>query len=117
MDEIRTPVPVSFEFFPPNTPVGSEKLRGVVAELAVTKPEFFSVTYGAGGSTRERTHDIVRRLAHETTLKPAAHLTCVDASRADRKIARGAERIPARARWLGRSWCVWSWWWRSRPRR
>ena len=45
-------VPISFEFFPPNTPVGSEKLKTVVAELAAVKPEYFSVTYGAGGSTR-----------------------------------------------------------------
>jgi len=80
MDEIRTPVPVSFEFFPPNTPVGSEKLRGVVAELAVTKPEFFSVTYGAGGSTREKTLSTVSEIAamgHEA----AAHLSCIGATR------------------------------------
>ena len=80
MDEIRTPVPVSFEFFPPNTPVGSEKLRGVVAELAATKPEFFSVTYGAGGSTREKTLSTVSEIAamgHEA----AAHLSCIGATR------------------------------------
>lgn len=80
MDEIRTPVPVSFEFFPPNTPVGSEKLRGVVAELAVTKPEFFSVTYGAGGSTREKTLATVSEIAamgHEAV----AHLSCIGATR------------------------------------
>ncbi|MBP5990520.1 MAG: methylenetetrahydrofolate reductase [NAD(P)H] [Piscinibacter sp.] len=80
MDEIRTPVPVSFEFFPPNTPVGSEKLRGVVADLAVTKPEFFSVTYGAGGSTREKTLSTVSEIAamgHEA----AAHLSCIGATR------------------------------------
>lgn len=81
MDEIRTPVPVSFEFFPPNTPVGDEKLRGVVAELAVTHPEFFSVTYGAGGSTREKTLATVKAIAaagHEA----AAHLSCIGATRA-----------------------------------
>lgn len=80
MNEIRTPVPVSFEFFPPNTPVGSEKLRGVVAELAATRPEFFSVTYGAGGSTREKTLSTVSEIAamgHEA----AAHLSCVGATR------------------------------------
>ena len=80
MDEIRTPVPVSFEFFPPNTPVGSEKLRGVVAELAATKPEFFGVTYGAGGSTREKTLSTVSEIAamgHEA----AAHLSCIGATR------------------------------------
>jgi 5,10-methylenetetrahydrofolate reductase len=80
MDPLRLPVPVSFEFFPPNTPVGSEKLRTVVAELAVTKPEFFSVTYGAGGSTRERTLSTVSEIAamgHEA----AAHLSCIGATR------------------------------------
>ncbi len=80
MDEIRTPVPVSFEFFPPNTPVGSEKLRGVVSELAATRPEFFSVTYGAGGSTREKTLSTVSEIAamgHEA----AAHLSCIGATR------------------------------------
>lgn len=80
MDEIRTPIPVSFEFFPPNTPVGSEKLRGVVAELAATKPEFFSVTYGAGGSTREKTLSTVSEIAamgHDA----AAHLSCIGATR------------------------------------
>ena len=48
-------VPISFEFFPPNTPVGDEKLKTVVQELGAMQPEFFSVTYGAGGSTREKT--------------------------------------------------------------
>ena len=69
-------VPVSFEFFPPNTPVGSEKLKTVVAELAAVKPEFFSVTYGAGGSTRDKTLATVRdisALGHEA----APHLSCV----------------------------------------
>jgi AraC-like DNA-binding protein len=59
----RLPVPVSFEFFPPNTPVGSEKLKTVVADLAATRPEFFSVTYGAGGSTREKTLSTVKEIA------------------------------------------------------
>ena len=80
MDEIRLPVPVSFEFFPPNTPVGSEKLKTVVRELAATKPEFFSVTYGAGGSTREKTLDTVSAIAamgHEA----APHLSCVGSTR------------------------------------
>ena len=61
MDKIDLPVPVSFEFFPPNTPVGSEKLKTVVQELARSQPEFFSVTYGAGGSTREKTLATVQR--------------------------------------------------------
>jgi methylenetetrahydrofolate reductase (NADPH) len=74
-------VPVSFEFFPPNTPVGSEKLRGVVEELAVVRPEFFSVTYGAGGSTRDKTLATVKDIAalgHEA----APHLSCVGSTEA-----------------------------------
>ena len=73
-------VPYSFEFFPPNTPVGSEKLKTVVAELAAVKPEFFSVTYGAGGATREKTLATVRDIAamgHEA----APHLSCVGSTR------------------------------------
>ena len=73
-------VPVSFEFFPPNTPVGSEKLKTVVAELAAVRPEFFSVTYGAGGSTRDKTLATVRDIAamgHEA----APHLSCVGSTR------------------------------------
>ena len=80
MDEIRTPVPVSFEFFPPNTPVGSEKLRGVVAELASTTPEFFSVTYGAGGATRDKTLATVRQIA-AAGFEAAPHLSCVGSTR------------------------------------
>jgi len=74
-------VPISFEFFPPNTPVGSEKLKAVVADLAAVKPEFFSVTYGAGGSTREKTLATVRDIAaagHEA----APHLSCIGSTRA-----------------------------------
>ncbi len=73
-------VPISFEFFPPNTPVGSEKLKTVVAELAAVRPEFFSVTYGAGGSTREKTLATVKDIAamgHEA----APHLSCVGSTR------------------------------------
>ena len=80
MDEIRLPLPVSFEFFPPNTPVGSEKLRTVVQELAATKPEFFSVTYGAGGSTREKTLATVSEIA-AMGFEAAAHLSCVGSTR------------------------------------
>ena len=75
-------VPVSFEFFPPNTPVGSEKLKTVVQELAAVHPEFFSVTYGAGGSTRDKTLSTVRDIAalgHEA----APHLSCVGSTRAN----------------------------------
>ena len=56
-------IPISIEFFPPNTPVGSEKLKTVVQDLSVLNPEFFSVTYGAGGSTREKTLATVRDIA------------------------------------------------------
>lgn len=69
-------IPISFEFFPPNTPVGSEKLKTVVQELAAAKPEFFSVTYGAGGATRDKTLATVRDIAalgHEA----APHLSCI----------------------------------------
>ncbi len=71
-----TSVPISFEFFPPNTPVGSEKLKTVVQDLAAVKPEFFSVTYGAGGATRDKTLATVRDIAalgHEA----APHLSCI----------------------------------------
>jgi len=74
-------IPISFEFFPPNTPVGSDKLKTVVSELAVVKPEFFSVTYGAGGSTRDKTLATVRdisALGHEA----APHLSCVGSTQA-----------------------------------
>ncbi len=74
---------VSFEFFPPKTEAMSDRLWECVARLEPMAPRFVSVTYGAGGSTRERTHDTVRRLAAETSLTPAAHLTCVGASRAE----------------------------------
>jgi methylenetetrahydrofolate reductase (NADPH) len=72
---------VSFEFFPPKTEKMEETLWSSISRLAPLGPEFVSVTYGAGGSTRERTHATVTRLLRETQLKPAAHLTCVDASK------------------------------------
>jgi methylenetetrahydrofolate reductase (NADPH) len=75
------PVPISFEFFPPNTPVGSEKLKTVVQELAAAKPEFFSVTYGAGGSTRETTLATVRDIA-ALGFEAAPHLSCVGSTEA-----------------------------------
>lgn len=74
-------IDVSFEFFPPKTPAMEETLWDSVQTLAPLDPRFVSVTYGAGGSTRERTHATVERIARETAIKPAAHLTCVDASR------------------------------------
>lgn len=72
---------VSFEFFPPKTPEMEDSLWGAIRRLEPLGPSFVSVTYGAGGSTRERTHRTVKRILDETALKPAAHLTCVEASR------------------------------------
>jgi methylenetetrahydrofolate reductase (NADPH) len=72
---------VSFEFFPPKTEEMEKTLWDSVTRLAPLKPNFVSVTYGAGGSTRERTHSTVKRILAETTLTPAAHLTCVAATK------------------------------------
>lgn len=76
-------VSVSFEFFPPKTDEMEEQLWQTVTRLEPLRPDFVSVTYGAGGSTRERTARTVRRILEQTTLTPAAHLTCVDAARAE----------------------------------
>lgn len=81
MSEQRLPIPVSFEFFPPNTPVGSEKLKTVVRDLASVQPEFFSVTYGAGGSTREKTLATVSDIA-ALGFEAAPHLSCIGSTRA-----------------------------------
>jgi methylenetetrahydrofolate reductase (NADPH) len=72
---------VSFEFFPPKTDKMEEGLWAAIRRLEPLNPEFVSVTYGAGGSTRERTHSTVSRIVKQTSLKPAAHLTCVAATR------------------------------------
>lgn len=72
---------VSFEFFPPKTGKMEEELWAAIERLAPLCPEFVSVTYGAGGTTRERTHATVARIVRETDLRPAAHLTCVDATK------------------------------------
>ncbi|MCF6321027.1 MAG: methylenetetrahydrofolate reductase [NAD(P)H] [Rhizobiaceae bacterium] len=74
-------IKVSFEFFPPSSPKMEETLWNSVEKLGPLGPSFVSVTYGAGGSTRERTHATISRMMKETNLKVAAHLTCVGASR------------------------------------
>ena len=83
MSSLALPVPfrVSFEFFPPKTAEMEETLWRSITRLAPMGPAFVSVTYGAGGSTRERTHNTVRRILGESSLVPAAHLTCVAATR------------------------------------
>ena len=78
-----TGISVSFEFFPPKSEDAEVALWDTVCRLAPLQPAFVSVTYGAGGSTRERTHATVTRIARETALTPAAHLTCVDATRSE----------------------------------
>src|SRR3990172_6425403 len=77
----RGAIDVSFEFFPPKTAAMEETLWRSIRRLGPLRPKYVSVTYGAGGSTRERTHATVARILRETTLKPAAHLTCVAATR------------------------------------
>ena len=77
---LRLPLPVSFEFFPPNTPVGAEKLQAVVQELAACAPEFFSVTYGAGGATREKTLATVQAIAARG-FEAAPHLSCIGSTK------------------------------------
>ena len=109
---------VSFEFFPPKTDKMAETLWESVQTLAPLQPRFVSVTYGAGGSTRERTHQTVERILKETSLTPAAHLTCVGRQprrdrrdrprllgpwraqhrRASRRSARGRHQVPAASR-------------------
>jgi methylenetetrahydrofolate reductase (NADPH) len=77
------PPAVSFEFFPPKTHEMELKLWETIKELAPLAPRFVSVTFGAGGSTRERTHATLERIVRETELVPAAHLTCVGATRSE----------------------------------
>jgi len=81
--DVAGDIEVSFEFFPPKTEKMEQTLWDSVKTLEPLRPRFVSVTYGAGGSTRERTHATVARIARETSLAPAAHLTCVEASRGD----------------------------------
>ena len=112
IDEILTagdPV-FSFEFFPPKTETGERNLYTALAELRTLEPSFVSVTYGAGGSTREKTIEIVKRIRDEYGLEAMAHFTCVGATVAelrntldemeaggDRQRARAARRSSGRA--------------------
>src|SRR6202166_130033 len=93
MTEVTPPAPdghrplkspkISFEFFPPKTEEMEKSLWDTIKRLAPLTPNFVSVTYGAGGSTRERTHSTIARILSETDLVPAAHLTCVGAERGE----------------------------------
>ena len=91
----------SFEFFPPKSQEGFEELFGTIARLQELKPSFVSVTYGAGGGTREKTHDLIVRIQRETDLTAVSHLTCVNHSEAelvaifDRYAASGIENVLA----------------------
>ncbi len=84
------PPAVSFEFFPPKSEKMEAQLWAAIERLEPLGPRFVSVTYGAGGSTRERTHRTVARIRRETGLEPAAHLTCVGADRAEIEAVAGA---------------------------
>ncbi|MDH4260096.1 MAG: methylenetetrahydrofolate reductase [Gammaproteobacteria bacterium] len=86
---MRRPVQVSFEFFPPNDAVMEQTLWASIERLAPLHPRFVSVTYGADGSTRDRTHNVIGRVLRETRLTGAPHLTCIGASRGEiREIAK-----------------------------
>ncbi len=95
------PTTFSFEFFPPKTDEASEELFANIAQLQTLHPSFVSVTYGAGGSTRERTHDLIVRIQNETNLTAVSHLTCVCHTREqlqailDRYAGSGVENILA----------------------
>ncbi|WP_337846664.1 methylenetetrahydrofolate reductase [Sphingomonas sp.] len=81
--DVAGDIDVSFEFFPPKTEAMEKTLWESVETLSPLDPRFVSVTYGAGGTTRERTHNTVARIARETPIAVAAHLTCVDATKAE----------------------------------
>ena len=93
MTEVTPPAPdgqrvpkspaISFEFFPPKTEEMEKSLWETIKRLAPLTPSFVSVTYGAGGSTRERTHSTITRILNETDMRPAAHRTCVGAARGE----------------------------------
>src|SRR5689334_22669904 len=75
------PLSFSFELFPPRTPEGAAKLPAIVKKLAAVKPAYFSVTYGAGGSTQDGTYETLVRVVEETGVEAAPHLTCVGSTR------------------------------------
>lgn len=79
----RSPAPLSFEFFPPNTAEGRDRLQDTLSQLAVSQPAFVSITYGAGGSTREATKQLVEQVKQDTALHPVPHFTCVNHTRDD----------------------------------
>ena len=81
--DIKGKIDVSFEFFPPNTEQMETTLWQSVERLAPLDPKFISVTYGAGASTRDRTHDVIKKIQQQTSLSTAAHLTCIDATEQD----------------------------------
>jgi len=81
LSEIGNDINVSFEFFPPNSIEMEKTLWNSIERLAPLKPSFVSVTYGAGSGTRDRTHDVIKRIQKETALLAAPHLTCIDASK------------------------------------
>src|SRR5438034_2652241 len=91
----KTPA-ISFEFFPPKTEEMERSLWETIKRLAPLAPNFVSVTYGAGGSTRERTHSTITRILAETELLPAAHLTCVGAARGEIDEIIGRDRKSTR---------------------
>jgi methylenetetrahydrofolate reductase (NADPH) len=74
-------VPISFEIFPPQTEKGRENLKRARLELAALNPEYYSVTFGAGGSTRDRTLEIVKEIQRESSIEAAPHLTCIGSTR------------------------------------
>lgn len=81
--DINGKVNVSFEFFPPTSEKMQNTLWSSIKRLETLNPEFVSVTYGAGASTRDRTHDVIKRISSETNLRPVPHLTCIGASEAE----------------------------------
>ena len=95
------PLRFSFELFPPRTPEGAAKLPGVLAQLAAAKPDYFSVTHGAGGSDQEGTYETLLTVIHQTGVEAAPHLTCVGSTRSgiaatlDKYRAAGVKRIVA----------------------